>query len=427
MLSFSISTLGRPATPSSVAVLELREYEIAKAIQLTIEQRDRLIDLVKDITITPTRGTRDQFDVKPGATIGTCQLPGLQVIIRPKLAITRVLFMLTYTLDKWKLQPEEVSYGYADDMVEAMALAYAMALKRSLAGGLLQGYETREEALQGVRGRLRFDEQLRRHFGRFPPVECRFDEYTEDILENRLLKAALNALGRMPIRSLRTRTALREWLPVMEPVSNVEFHPTQVPEVLYTRLNDRYRPALELARLILQGASFRLSEGRVNAATMLFDMNVVFEGFVVRALRDALGLSEREFPQNCKGKNLWLDEGRTQRLEPDFSWWQEGRCVLVGDVKYKDLEKGVQALDLYQALAYCVAADLPAAIFVHAAGPERERVVLVRHAQKRVLLIALRLDVGFQCLLEQLRDVSKTCARLHTNQTQSVAKTEPRY
>jgi len=395
-LSYPTAIAALPST------LTLREYETTRGVEMNVTQRDRLRELVKDLSITPTCGTKDLYDLCPGSTIGTCQLPGLNVIIRPKLPINRVLFMLTYTLDKWKMQGEDVGFEDTDDLVEAMALAYAMALKRSLAGGLLQGYQTREEALQGVRGRLRFDEQLRRHFGRFPPVECRFDEYTEDILENRLLKAALTALGRMPIRNPRTRTALREWVPVMEPVSAVEYHPAQVPEVLYTRLNDRYRPALELARLILQGASFRLSAGRVQAATMLFDMNVVFEGFVVRALRDALGLSEREFPQNCKGRDLWLDEDRTQRLEPDFSWWRDGRCVLVGDVKYKDLSKGVQAGDLYQALAYCVAADLPGAMFIHAAGRAEERVIRIRNAGKTLELRSLVLDVGPRELLTQI-------------------------
>lgn len=398
-------------TPSGM--LELREYESAKGVSLSLEQRDCLSDLVNDLTITPTSGSREQFDLRPGSTIGTCHLPGLDVVIRPKLPIAQVLFMLTYTLDDGKRPPEGFSYGDADDLVEAIAHAFGRALKRSLAAGLLQGYQIREEALQCVRGRLRVDEQLRTRFGRFPPVECRFDEYTEDILENKLLKAALNSLKRLPIRSEQTRRMLREHVPVLEPVSSVDFHPMQVPQVLYTRLNDRYRPAVELARLILQGRSFRLSGGRVQATSMLFDMNVVFENFLVQALRDELRLSEWEFPQNCKGRDLWLDEDQRKKLKPDFSWWRSGRCVLIGDAKYKDLNKdyadeegGVPSADIYQGLAYCVATDLPEAFLIYAKGPPVEQVVRVRHTCKRIVLWAMKLDVGPTQMMVQIRELS---------------------
>ncbi len=57
--------------------------------------------------------------------------------------------------------------------------------------------------------KVRFDEQLRKRYGRFPPVEVRYDEFAEDIEENRLLKAAITRLGQMSIRLAETRQALR--------------------------------------------------------------------------------------------------------------------------------------------------------------------------------------------------------------------------
>ena len=60
------------------------------------------------------------------------------------------------------------------------------AARRAFGRGLLRGYLTEEEALHTVRGRIRFDEQIRRRYGIPLPVELRFDEFTEDILANRL-------------------------------------------------------------------------------------------------------------------------------------------------------------------------------------------------------------------------------------------------
>ena len=54
-----------------------------------------------------------------------------------------------------------------------------------------------------MRGRIMFDEQIRRRFGIPVPVEVRYDEFTDDILANRLVKAAVFRLGRQQLRSAR--------------------------------------------------------------------------------------------------------------------------------------------------------------------------------------------------------------------------------
>ena len=80
-------------------------------------------------------------------------------------------------------------------MPDTLALALAAAARRAFVRGLLHGYRTEEEALHTVRGRIRFDEQMRRRSGVPLPVEVRYDEFTDDILENRLVKAAVVSLG----------------------------------------------------------------------------------------------------------------------------------------------------------------------------------------------------------------------------------------
>ena len=162
---------------------------------------------------------------------------------------------------------------------------------------------------------------------------------------------------------------------VFSNVSTVEYRPTHLPEVPVTPLNAHYQPALALARLILQSGAVELAAGRVESASFLIDMNKVFEDFVVVALRDELRLTEYAFPQEARGRDLWLDEGREVRLEPDLSWWQNDRCVFVGDAKYKRTTfHGAQNHDIYQALAYALAAGLPRALLLIYAHDDRDRI-----------------------------------------------------
>lgn len=81
------------------------------------------------------------------------------------------------------------------------------------------------------------------------------------------------------------------------------------------------------------------------------------------------------------------------KLEPDISWWEGGRAVFVGDVKYKRTSaSGVLHPDIYQALAYAIAADLPGALLIYAAGECDEARHTVPFADKVIEVAALRLD-----------------------------------
>ena len=112
-----------------------------------------------------------------------------------------------------------------------------------------------------------------------------------------------------------------------------------------------------------------MAAGEVRAASFLIDMNKVFEDFLVVAVREALGVTADAFPQGAQGRKLHLDREGCLRLEPDISWCENGRCTFVGDAKYKPASGGdARSADLYQVLAYAVAARLPSALLVYAAA-----------------------------------------------------------
>jgi len=166
-------------------------------------------------------------------------------------------------------------------------------------------------------------------------VEVRFDEFTEDIEENRLLRAALHKLSFMRISNDDHRRALGVFAAALNDVSPIEYDRRRLLEVPISRLNARYGDALQIARLILRPAAIEVEAGPLSSYAFTVDMNDVFEDFVVRALRDALRLSAQAFPQNALGRRMRFDERENIRLKPDFSWWEAGECRLVGDVKYK--------------------------------------------------------------------------------------------
>ncbi|MCP4662703.1 MAG: restriction endonuclease [bacterium] len=282
-------------------------------------------------------------------------------------------------------------------------MGFVHQVRRAIRQGRLQGYRVRDEALQGLRGRLRFEDQIRRRFGRFPPAEVRYDDFTVDIEENRLLRAAIVRLAQLGIRSPETRRALRALADAFADVMPVRYSSRRVPEISYSRLNARYRPAVELARRILRETSFDLAGDGIAARGFLIDMNRLFEDFVVTALREALGVSAQSFPQNARRRKFTLDEAGAIDLRPDLSWWSGLRCRFVGDVKYKRSVEGHGTnADLYQLLSYSTAADLSGGLLIYAAGEAEPGVHLVRHLGKRLEVVALDLSGSPHGVLGQI-------------------------
>ena len=325
-------------------------------------------------------------------------------------------------MDPKHWQDTDFGLEEADSLVEAIIPGFALHLKRALGPGILQGYILEEDALATVRGRIRFQDQIDRRFGILPPIEVRYDEFTEDIEENRLLKAALRALERIRIRSSEMWHQLHHFQAILDRVSLIEYQSRNLPTINYTRLNHRYRPAVELSKLILRSLSYDLEYGRAAGAAFLVDMNDVFEKFVWVALREALGVSEWTFPSGSSNHPLFMDRAQKVSLKPDLSWWQDSKCMFVGDVKYKRINvPGIKHPDLYQLLAYTIAAELPSGLLIYAAGQGEPAVHDVENVGKQLEVISMDLSGTPGEILDEVSNIARTIKR-KTEQSIAIKK-----
>ena len=275
--------------------IDLVEYRKSEPISLSVGERDAITLALPSLSIQPVLGKSLQYHITPGSTVGAVEVGDLSVLIKPKIGIPQLLSLACYAIDKVTFGLDDFTFRENPELPDVLALALNSHARRAFAAGLLHGYRTEEETLYGVRGRIRFEDQLRRRFGMSIPVEVRYDEFTDDILANQLVKAAVMLLGSMRLRSQKARVGLGWIAAMLDNVSLVEFPAHDVPEVTFDRLNEHYRGVVSLARLILRHSAFQSKRGGVRAQGFLMDMNRVFQEFVTVALRDELGLSEREF------------------------------------------------------------------------------------------------------------------------------------
>ena len=385
----------------------LREY-ICSTISLNAAELLALQSLpALAATISPARGQPGLYDITPGSTVGAIRIGGRVIHILPKIPIDRLFFLLSYGVDPDQWWDTPVDLSSAPTVLEAIVPAFAHQVSRALARGLLHGYRNLQDNLTTVRGQICFARQDRLAAGFLSPIECRFDDFTADIIENRLLRAAANVLLRFPLRAASSRAALLRIEHALRDVELEFFDPRRVPDAALTRLNRHYGPALRLSRLILSGASPELRAGAVGCSAFLVDMNVVFEDFIYVALRESLRLTAGQFTQCARGRSLFLDAARRIPLQPDLSWWDQGRCRFVGDVKYKRLRlAGAPNADLYQLLGYLVAADLPSGLLVYAATETDNADHVVANIGKTIHVRAMDISRPPAQILEQVNHLA---------------------
>jgi len=349
--------------------------------------------------------------LRAGSKVGAVTLTvpggeGVTVRIAPKVSIARLLFLVGYSSDPRGWRDGAVETAAHDDLLPAFAHTVERQIDRALRQGLLQGYRTAEESSPVVRGRFREAEQIRRRFGMPLPVEVMYDEFTTDIAENRLLRAAVDRLLRLPgvPRTVRTRlmhqrSRLADITPLIRGQAPPGWHPT--------RLNSRYHPALHLSETVLRGWSAEHLPGQLHMNGFLFDMNSVYEDFVCTALREAM----RPYGGRSvlQARDIHMDEGDAIRLRPDFVWYGEsGTPLIVADAKYKARKKrGFPNEDLYQLLAYCTALGLPEGHLVYAKGNAPQTSHHVRHAGTVLHQHAVDLDQQPLQLLAQIDTLAR--------------------
>src|SRR5262249_18051081 len=154
-----------------------------------------------------------------------------------------------------------------------------------LASGFRQGYVLVHDELPYVRGRLRFDTvPIHARPGLIP---CEFADFLPDTAENRVLRATLEVLAtRRLLPGLRV--GVQRLLQSFHGVAFVRPTPRLLDACTMNRLNQRYRPALDLCRLFLAQSGLGLDVGAVAAPAYFFPMELVFQEAVTNLLQSRL-------------------------------------------------------------------------------------------------------------------------------------------
>jgi len=235
--------------------------------------------------------------------------------------------------------------------------------------GLYRNYIAHEENLGVLKGKWLISQHFRVNPFQKHRFYVQYDDFSHDTPLNQVLKLAARQMRNQSMDSNNRQqlAMLSDWM------DEVNILPTLnnavLGQVIFTRLNERFRPLFNLARLFLKHQAMETKVGATKTFAYTFDMNKLFEKFISRFLQKHKGRILRGTGyENCgilekaHGNHKWLakdDIGKNIfMLEPDIIFKKEdGSVPLIIDTKYKTLngekrKKEIKEGDMYQAAAY---------------------------------------------------------------------------
>ena len=253
--------------------------------------------------------------------------------------------------------PIPLESSIQDNITPLLIIHYLFLIKKIIHSGLKKGYVLTEENLKSkIKGKILLSPNINRNSipKRNDRNYCRYQIYTTDIPENRLLKKALlfckssiTAMGFLD--SFEFKQDLNAALNTFQNVSD-DIQISQVKNISENKVYKFYREAIFLAKVILKRFNYSIDNTIINKSVPEYwiDMPRLFELFVLQELdknKKMLGIKELIFQKNGK---------KGTGAKADYVIKTIDDKILVLDAKYKKSynEKGIGLADLREISGY---------------------------------------------------------------------------
>lgn len=229
-------------------------------------------------------------------------------------------------------------------------------LDRLIKRWIKRNYVLQEENVWFLKGKLRVAQNIKQNLTHKERFYCQFDEFTENIRENKLIKKCLSYLNGLSKKE-KNKQRIKEFMFVFSDIENT----TTVKEDLkaiqnLNRLNNYYADTLQWVRIFLLWQSVVNFVWHTLTLALLFPMEKLFESYVAKKLIQ----HHPDWKIKTQDTAHYLVENHKDKqkfnLRPDIVI---NNGEIVADTKWKLLDGmdesinyGISQSDMYQLYAY---------------------------------------------------------------------------
>lgn len=291
--------------------------------------------------------------------VGVIQVDGLLVHIHPKAdkddsndKWKDVLLQMLKVCGKIKAQ----TAGNANlkkqhiNLLEVYFEYFLKELDQLIHSGLVKKYRKESSNVKALKGKLDFAGNIRQNLIHKERFYTTHQIYDTNHKLHQVLSHALNIVGqftratRLNDKCRRTQLAFPEVDRVMPSFQLLE-------SIKINRKTAQYERALELAKLIILNYSPDINHGQQKMIALLFDMNVLWEEYVLRSLKK-YAFNNPQDGWEVSGQESKMFYGSHRTIRPDIVL-RKGSDTFIIDTKWKRPTNKVASIeDLRQMYAY---------------------------------------------------------------------------
>ena len=294
--------------------------------------------------------------IKFNQYVGVIQVDGLTIEINPKAdkddddnKWKDVLLKMLQACGKLKAESSGAAHVKRKhlNLLEVYFEMYLLEVEALVRKGLIKQYRKQTKNTKTLKGKLEFAGHIRKnivHKERFYTTHQVYDSnhFLHQVLQ-KALAIVIQFTNESRLQDLVNRVQLN-----FPEVDNKTITAKQLNEIQLNRKSSGYSNALELARLIILNYSPDISSGKEKMLSLLFDMNELWETYILKQLLKACDGTDIVV-SGQESKSFW----GSNSLRPDVVL-RQGKKTFIIDTKWKRPQKSSASVsDLRQMYTYC--------------------------------------------------------------------------
>lgn len=181
--------------------------------------------------------------------------------------------------------------------------------------GLIKRYRKNEGNQSSLKGSLKFSKHISQNLVHKERFYVNYTQYSNEHAIHEILFKTIKLLAQ-----LNTNPVLKGRIGVLTlnfpEMKDIKVNSTTFHKIIYDRKNQHYNVALEIAKLLLLNYHPDISKGRNDVLALMFDMNSLWEQFILVTLKRKL---KSHYVSSQVTKNFWKpNSGYASKMRPDI-------------------------------------------------------------------------------------------------------------
>lgn len=249
------------------------------------------------------------------------------------ILIQNIYYMLSYAFKVLRESNyRDIETEEFENVAELLSEILIKAVKLELKRGILKDYVDTEESLSTIRGKVNISESVKQQTLINSKVVCKYDEFTENVYLNRIIKTTFSYLLHSNISKERKKK-IKNVLVFFKEVELLEINSINW-QMIFNKNNQNYRMIISICNLVIKGLIQTTSNGKTRLLDFIDEqkMSSLYEKFILEYFKKEHPIIET----NASFINWQLDDDFDMflpRMRSDITLSKDNKILII-DAKY---------------------------------------------------------------------------------------------